>query len=314
MSSDAERRILVFGAATHVGGPLAKFIATQSPDTRLRVATSSNAKHGVLREAFPSAEIVTANYLDEESLVAALDGVNGLFVITPDFFDEITGMEILVRAIRRSPSVDHIVRLLADTPGMSLAKLPHALRTLGPGPAHQHFEAQAVLNASALPVTYLNSLGYFMDDFLIHFSPPLKSKRKLVIPYDRKMCFTECSELGEAGARLLIEGPANHVGRYYHFNNGEPSRLFSEVAALISKVTGQTVVHDGDPATFIAELGPLLKDLTGDDRAARYFVVNWQMERDHQDAFFGSSWSAEILGRDPITLETWLIANRDRLL
>jgi NmrA-like family len=311
---NSDRRILVFGAAAHVGGPLAQFIATAAPETKLRLATSSNNKHAALQATFPTAEVVTANYFDEESLVSALKDVHGVFVITPDFFDEITGMEIFVRAIRRSPSVDHIVRLLADTPGMSLAMLPSELRNLGPGPAHQHFEAQAILNASGLPVTYLNSLGYFMDDFLIHFSPPLKSKRKLVIPYDRKMCFTECAELGEAGARLLLQGPDRHAGCYYHFNNAEPPRLFSEVAKLMSEVTGETVVHDGSPETFIAELGPLLKELTGDDRAARYFVVNWQMERDHQDAFFASDWSAEILDRQPTTLKAWLVARKDVLL
>ena len=124
MTTNTNRRILVFGAAAHVGGPLASVIAKQSPETSLRIATSSNAKHAALRDQFPAAEVVTANYFDEESLVSALQDVNGVFVITPDFFDEITGMEILVRAIRRCASVDHIVRLLADTPGMSLAKLP----------------------------------------------------------------------------------------------------------------------------------------------------------------------------------------------
>lgn len=314
MKTSDNRRILVFGAAAHIGGPLAAFVATNSPHTTLRLATSSGIKHAQLSDQFPTAEVVTANYFDEESLITALQDVNGVFIITPDFFDEVTGMEILVRAIRRSPSVDHIVRLLADTPGMSLAKLPKELRNLGPGPAHQHFEAQAILNASALPVTYLNSAGYFMDDFLIHFSPPLKQSRKLVIPYDRKMCFTECGELGEAAARLLLQGPAAHAGRYYDFNNAEPPRLFSDVAALISRVTGEHVEYDGDPDTFIREVGPLLKELTGDDRAARYFVINWQMERDHQDAFFGSDWSASILKRQPTTLEAWLTEHKSALL
>lgn len=313
MTAGIRRRILVFGAAAHVGGPLASFVTSQSPQISVRVATSCEAKHGALRNQFPTAEVVTANYFDEESLVSALHDVNGIFIITPDFFDEITGMEILVRAIRRSPSIDHIVRLLADTPGMSLAKLPKELRNLGPGPAHQHFEAQAILNASALPVTYLNSAGYFMDNF-IHFSPPLKKSRKLVIPYDRKMCFTECRELGEAAARLLIQGPAKHAGQYYNFNNGESPRLFSDVAALISKVSGERVEHDGDPDTFIAELGPLLKEMTGNDRAANYFVVNWKMERDHQDAFLASDWASEILQRTPTTLEAWLTSHCSDLL
>lgn len=310
----APRSILVFGASAHIGGPLAEHVLAARPDIRLRLATSSPAKAAALARAFPTAEVAVADYLDTASLVAAMDGMNGVFLVTPDFFDEMTGMARFIDAVRASRRVDHIVRIVADTPGMSLDKLPRELRTMGPGPAHQHFEAQLMLNASGLPVTYLNSLGYYMDDFLIHFAPPLRAARTLLIPYDRQMCFTDTSELGEAAARLLIEGPARHAGRYYEFNSGEPARRFSEVAALMSEVTGETIAYDPTPAAFLDALGPVLREITGDDRAARYFIVNWEMERDHQAAFVGSPFAERILGRPPRTLRQWMEIHRAELL
>jgi len=309
-----KRTLLVFGAGDHVGGPLARYILENHPEIELRVATSNPSRIEKLASEFGGAQAVHADYFDERSLIKALQGVNGIFVITPDFFDEITAMGNLVAAVRQSPAVDHIVRIAADTPGMALHKLPWDLYKMGPGPAHQHFEAQAVLNASALPVTYLNSLGYYMDDLLIHFSPPLKQKRLLVIPYDRIMCFTNTGELGECAARILIDGPAKHAGKYYEFNSGEDPRPFSEVAKLISEKTGEEIEYDPSPERFLEELGGVLEQVTGDGRAAKYFIKNWEMERDHQDAFFGSSFGESILGRKPKTLERWVEENSSALV
>ncbi len=308
------KRILVFGAGDHIGAPLAQYVERHAPQTTLRLATSSSERVGGLQRMFPSAEVVVANYLDQRSLETAFRDVEGVFVVTPDFFNEKEGMKSVVAAAKAVGTITHIVRILSDTPGMTLERLPQALKALGPGPAVQHFEARDILQESGLPVTFLNSAGYFMDDFLFHFSPPLKRSRKLVVPFDRLMCFTDTRDLGEAAARLLLSEEADHIGAYYHFNSGEPPLLFSQVAALMSEVLGTTIGYDGTPETFLQELGPILHEITGDDRAAHYFVVNWQMERDNQEAFKASDFGARILGRQPVTLREWLQEHRERLL
>jgi len=50
-----------------------------------------------------------------------LAGLNGLFIVSPDFLDEDRAMTNLVYAARANPGLLHIVRLLADPPGMSMA-------------------------------------------------------------------------------------------------------------------------------------------------------------------------------------------------
>lgn len=306
--------MLVFGAADHVGGPLADYITKKSPDTPLRLATSSSHKTRALAARYPAAEVISANYFDFESLKTSLGDVHGVFVITPDFFDELTAMSHLIDAVRHAGTVRQIVRICADTPGMSLDQLPRKLYRMGPGPAHQHFEAQLILKASGLPVTLLNSLGYFMDDFTTHFSPPLKQKRMLVVPHERQMCFTDTRDLGEVAARLLLDDPDKHVGNYYEMNSGEPPITFRQVAEMIAEVTGESITYDPSPETFLTEMGPIIQKVTGDDRAADYFLVNWEMERDHQHRWFGSPFAETILGRKPTRLRSWFEEHRVQLL
>jgi uncharacterized protein YbjT (DUF2867 family) len=308
------RRLLVFGAGAHIGGPLARYVQAASPQTILRLATSTPGRIAGLKAAYPAAEVVLANFFDRDGLAAALDGVEGVFVVTPDFIDDRTAMGNLVEASLKSGSVTRIVRILADLPGMSLDKLPPRMKAMGAGPATQHFEARAVLDASGLSVAYLNSPGWFMDDFLIHFAGPLKTKHKVVIPYERLICFTDTRDLGEAAARVLLSDDPEFVGRYHNFNSGEPPIRFSEAVALMSDIVGTPITYDPTPEGFLAELGPTLFQMTGDNRAAEYFLINWEMERDYQEAYYGSTFGQRILGRPPTTLRAWLTEHKDQLL
>ncbi len=146
-------RIGIFGANAHIGKPMAHEIRERSPNTQLRLIIRSEGHRAALEKAFPGAEIVIADYYDLPSLERALAGLNGLFIVSPDFLDEDRAMTNLVYAARANPGLLHIVRLLADPPGMSMARVPDALRRFGGGTAVQHLRAKAVLEASGLPCT-----------------------------------------------------------------------------------------------------------------------------------------------------------------
>jgi uncharacterized protein YbjT (DUF2867 family) len=307
-------RIAVFGAGAHIGGPLAQFVQKTSPHTALRLVTSSPGKVSTLKESFPGAEVAVASYFDVPALETAFDGVGAIFIVTPDFLDDQTAMANVVAAAKTAGTVTRIVRVLADLPGMSLDKLPAQMRAMGHGPAMQHFQARDVLDASGISITYVNSPGWFMDDFLIHFAGPLKTKHKVVIPYDRLICFTDTRDLGEACGRLLLSDDPEFVGRYHNFNSGERPRRFSEAVAMMSDVVGTQIAYDPSPEGFLAELGPTLFQITGDNHAAEYFIVNWAMERDYQEAYYGSTFGQRILGRQPTTLYDWLVEHKDNLI
>ena len=65
------KRLLVFGASGHIGGPVARFVDRNSPEIKLRLATSTSGKLNQLKRQYPQADCVLADYLDKhpESVV-----------------------------------------------------------------------------------------------------------------------------------------------------------------------------------------------------------------------------------------------------
>src|SRR3546814_10736683 len=102
----ANDRVLIFGAAGHIGLPLARWIRYKSPETRLRLVSRNADQRQRLQVEFPDAEVVAADYLDPASMAAALEGISAAFVVTPDFLDEQRAMEILCAEAKSRKTLD----------------------------------------------------------------------------------------------------------------------------------------------------------------------------------------------------------------
>lgn len=96
------RSILIFRAAAYIGRPLAHFLRGQMPSIRLRLATSHPERQADPRRDFPPAEVVSADYFDQASMEAAVEGMNGIFVITANGTEERPAMRNLVTAVRKA--------------------------------------------------------------------------------------------------------------------------------------------------------------------------------------------------------------------
>ncbi|WP_176473152.1 NAD(P)H-binding protein [Sphingomonas lenta] len=304
-------RFLVFGASGHIGGPLAAALARVHGAASLRLASSSAAKRDALGERFPGAEAAVVDYLDQAATEAALAGVEAVFVVTPDFFPERRGAEVLLAAAEAAGVRPHVVRVQAEVPGMTADRLPPELS--GPVGRRGHLEARALIERSGLPATFLNVFGYYMDDLLIHFAGPLRDERTLLVPYDRPMCWIDPRDLGEAAARVMA-GPPPAAPRLLHLNSGEDGVSFSALAAMLSEELGTPIRHVDDPDAFGRAVGPMLTAMTGDPRAADYLLADWRMERDHAALYRGIGDLAALLGREPVALRPWIAEHRARLL
>lgn len=159
------RSILVFGASGHIGGPLAQHVREISPDTQLRLATSSEAKVKDLEVEFPEAEVVVADLLDVTTLVPALDDIEGAFIVTPDFLDTRRGMINFIAAADKAGSLKHVIRLQGENPEVKKPDdLPEIVKGQY-GTALSHIYARQVFEmvSDYLPITFLNALAYYMD-------------------------------------------------------------------------------------------------------------------------------------------------------
>jgi uncharacterized protein YbjT (DUF2867 family) len=306
----APNRILVFGASGHVGGPLAETIAAVESGPTLRLATSSVEKAGELKAKFPSAEVVRADYLDLPSMVAAFDSVDAAFVITPDFkIDERRAMTNVCAAAYAAGTEPHLLKLTGVTIGInSVNELRPALRE-NPGSSLQYQQARAVLNASGLPVSFLNSFAYFMDDLLTVWLLPMLNRRVLSAPYERSTTFVDTRDLGEAAARLML-APHNreHDGYMHHVTGSERIR-FSEVAELLTELLGVTIAYEDDPHAFTKDVEHVVNSHFGPG-ATEYFLAFSENEQKEEPLFVVTDGLRHLLGREPRTLREWIKEHR----
>ena len=308
------RRIAVFGASGHLGGPLARHVRTVAPDVKLRLLSSAAPKIARLRADFPGAEVMEANYFDAASMVDALADVDGVFLVTPNFLDEERAMPIFVEAARGA-GVSHIVRLLGDAPGMTLDGLPPAIRNFDPpGPASQHLLAHGILKRSGLPVTFINCASFLMDNLLGIGAEALRSRQTLTVPVDRVNSFIDPRDVGETAACLLLSDDPDHIGRIYDLDNGQDLMRFSQLAELIGDVFGMPIAYEGSSEYFLREHGDRYRKFMNDERAPEYMLAVWEFEREVEPLWRISDVVEKIIGRKPKTWREWLIEHRDALL
>ncbi len=307
-------RVLVFGARGHIGGPCAARVQRDLPAAQLRLVTHRPDAADALQRQFPNAEVVQASYFDLPSLLAAFDGVDGAFVVTPDFLDEKTAMGNVVAAARHHDTLRHLVRLVADPIGMTIERVPASLHAFGGGTAVQHLRAKEILDRSGLPITYINNAAYFMDNFLTFFAPPIQADRKLVVPRDRRMGFLDTTDTGECAGAILGSSDAHHIGQIYHLDNGNDVMTFREVAELASRALGEQITYDGSDEAFEQYCGEALRGYFGTPDAVDYYLHYFQFEQDNETVWRKSDIVEFLTGRPAKRLEDWLVEHRDAVL
>ena len=306
------KAIALFGASNEISRSAARFISSHSPDVALRLLVRRSEARAELQELFPDADIRMADYFDRDSLVAGLDGTDAAFVITPDFFDETTAMTNVVHAARAT-DIQHMVRITGDPPGMTLNRVPDFIKRAGNVPSIQHLHARAVLEASGLPVTFLNSAAYYMQTMATPlFADPVKKDRVLVMPCDKNMTFIDKTDIGECAATLLLSDDRRHVGASYHLNNGHDLLCFKQFAALLGDVLGRHIDFDDSEERFLAYHAEPLKELLNIPDAGKLILEMFKFETANEHAWRCSDIVEHLLGRPARTLRDWLENNKQR--
>lgn len=301
------QRVLVFGASGHIGGPLAEHVLAQEPGPKLRLATSSADKKDELLSRFPDAEVVVASYLDLPSMIEAFQEIDAAFVLTPDLtIDEQHAMANVVAAAYHAGTSPHIVRLTGARMGIDrLEDLPSWMREQY-GSALQFQQARAILNASGLPVSYLNTAAYFMDDFFSLWITPLVERHVYAAPYNRYSSFVDTRDLGEAAANLLRLPHDRHHDGFVHHVTGTRQFMLSEVADLLSEVFDMEITYEDDPGRFADENREVVDSFFGPG-TTDYFLKYYRQEQNESPLFCSTDILPRLLGRPARTLREWLI-------
>lgn len=308
----AIKSVLVFGAKDHIGSRLVQYIHDRVPEVKIRVATHRPESLISLQHMFPWAEAVVADYFDIDSLNSAIDGIEGIFQISPDVFDEDNLVRNMKLACERTGTVRQIIRILGTPPGATIEMVPESLRSFRHYPAMQHLVATQLYRESGLPVTFLNIAGYYMDDFSRMFAASLLAERTIRIAFDKRLAWIHPQDVAEVGAELLLTEPKDYRGKLIDLTGQDLCKI-SEVANLFSSVLGTPVGYDGDEKRFLATITPVFTQMWGKE-APEYFVEYFRWETQHDHLFKITNHVENILGRSPKSFRQWILENRNFFL
>lgn len=296
-------KILILGATGRLGGLIAKLLSQK--DAELRLASSREEGRAALAARFPGSECLVADWYDTESLVRAMDGVDRLFVVTPDFYtDETVVTPNIIAAAKTNGALEQIVRLIAVPPGLTAGQLPAEMLATRCG-ASLHVIAKPLLDASGLPLTYINVPAWFMGMIPAFFAYEVKKNQRLALPQisNHKRMMVSETDIAELAAKILTEPAAMHVGKEYLLTNSEMVD-FDDVADMLGDELGLKLEFVDDDSTLRAAMG------NGFDVMMTYFKHDAR-------TYAGvphSEWATELLGRPQTSVRDYIRQNREKFL
>lgn len=292
-------RVLILGATGNIASLTAAELARRG-DLKLRLTSRREDGLQRLRAEHPGAEIVQADWTDHASLQAAFADVDRALVITPDFTtDERVVTPNIVAAAQATPGFQHLVRLIALQEGLEPGDMTPAWLATQAGSA-LHWVAKPFLDASGLPITYVNVSAWITFNLPWFVAEDVKRRRQLPLYADAERPWVTEQDLGEVFARILREGPAPHVGREYVLTGPERFR-FREVAALLSEEVGETVTWVDTPEAVRRAVG----------EHADILQTYLDHESRHWNKVQVTRTLEGLLGRPATTLRQYIAANRD---
>ncbi|KAH7143278.1 hypothetical protein DER46DRAFT_581550 [Fusarium sp. MPI-SDFR-AT-0072] len=298
------KSIPIFGAAGHIGQPLAEFLTREAPDIRLSLVARSLEKQKILQSKFPNARVLAADYEDPSSLAAAVKGAEGVFVISSSGMSETVAMTNLTSVLNQDGSAVHVIRLLGIFPEFNPHRVP---ANLGPGSLPvEHPIAKRILDESGLPVTYINSGASFIDNLWLQIQPVLLHK-KFIWP-EHRVPFLDPRDIAEVAGRLFLSDNAKHIGAFHTMNNGHDWLTFEEVVGILSEELGESIAFDGSYAGFMDFWGPRMGKKA--ERLWNFF----KFEQANEEQWALNNFVERILGRKPTTVREWIVEHKDGLL
>jgi NAD(P)H dehydrogenase (quinone) len=220
----------VMGVTGNVGGEMARTLLAAKKSVR---AIVRDAKKGE-EWARLGCEIAVADLNDVKSLIAAFEGVDGVFTMLPPIYDPAPGFaehmamsKVLTEALKsaRPKKVVHLSTIGAQATEQNLLSL--------------HTILEKMLGEVSLPITILRP-GWFMENSAHNVASARDQGviYSFLAPADKGFPFIATADIGQVGAELLQEIWTGH--RVVELTGPRPVSP-NDVAAGFAKVLGRPV-------------------------------------------------------------------------
>ena len=281
--------ILITGAAGTVGRAVLDQVRKAGKPFKAMYRNAEDA-----RKAPPGVPTVLADFADAKSLKQALQGVDTVFLVCSPI-PQLVELEGNMIDGCKETGVRHIVLNSA----LGAGDYPKSF----PG---WHRKVEDKLAASGVAYTILRPNG-FLQNIVAYHAPSIRAQGAFYASMgNAKTSCIDVRDVALAAAKALI-APAEHAGKTYELN-GPEAVSNDEIAARISRITGQTVSYVDIPEEAqrksMLDLGMPEWQVTALLELQQYYVTG--------KCGTVTDVLPKLLGRPPITLDQYLNEFKDR--
>ena len=232
--------ILVIGATGTVGSEVIKQLVSSSsssfsPDRNviIKAAIHSQNKADIFKQYDnKTVQIVNMDYNKPETITDVLNRVDKLFLLTLPTHNSIDIYSNLVREIRKSGNINHIVKLSSIAVEIGL---DNAIRLL-------QREEEKIIEEPGIPFTFLRPSA-FMQNFVNYFGQTIRIQNAFYLPAgDGKVSFVDARDIAAVTVQALTTGSQQHIGKAYTIT-GQEAISHGQAAEILSKEVGKRISY-----------------------------------------------------------------------
>lgn len=284
-------KILVTGATGTIGSRVAQSLQQQGASVRVGVRNPAKAPE----LAAQGLEVVALDFDRPETVTAAVQGVDSIFLLTP-FIEHFQGqVEAVVRAAQAA-GVKFILRMSAfgaraDSPD---------------GVSREHGQCEELVKKSGLGWAIIQPT-FFQDNFINFQGQGIVHTGAFYgCSAGQKTAYIAATDIASSAA-VILQNPAAHQGQTYVLT-GPSAHSDAEVAALLAEVLKRPVGYvDLTPEQFH---GGLLQQGTPAWMAEHLVKLEGYKSRGEAAATTGAV--KTLTGREPEALQSFLTRSRDQ--
>jgi uncharacterized protein YbjT (DUF2867 family) len=312
----AGKIIAVAGATGAQGGGVVRAILADKTGGFAARALTRDPKSDKARAlADLGAEVVQADLHDPASVRRAFDGAYGAYCVTfywahmsPD--TEMQEARSMAEAAK-SARLQHVIWSTLEDTRKSVPLSDDRMPTLMGKYKVPHFdvkgEADALFEASGVPVTYLIASFYWENFIYFGMNPKKGPDGKLVLSLpmaDKKLSGIAAEDIGKVAYGIFKQGPAATAGK--RIGVAGEHLTGAEIAAKMSKALGQPVEYNPVPFEVFRNLG-----FPGAEDVGNMFQFYAEFEK--QLSATRDLAKTRALNPELQTFDQWLARNRDSI-
>jgi uncharacterized protein YbjT (DUF2867 family) len=240
-----QESILVTGATGNIGSEVVKELLSDAPDVSIKAAvhSSQNVKK-VKSDA--RVKVIQIDYKEPDTVREALNGVDKLFLLTPDVPNAADlASNVVIEA--KKAGIKQIVK--QSVMGAALEADVGTMRL--------HRQVEKFIEQSGIPFTFLRP-NEFMQNFINFHSPSIKGNNAFYVPLeDAKVSLVDVRDIAAVAVKSLIDED-KHKNKTYLIT-GPEALSYHQVAEILSNTTGRKInyvnISDGEARAAMKEIG-----------------------------------------------------------